>query len=182
MSSPPTLPSATSPLWQVFRAGAASKLEKLRLSGNKIQLVSDDCVGALAMLLGSAESRLKTLILGTNPLRDEGALKLADIVQASRGLERLDVSACSITSKGLCSLARAIGAEPEGQRGSGFIEWHRASLPHAPPVPLGCPPARSLPHAPPRRWAALLRCLLDRCSPRETTDRASRLRSHHLAD
>jgi len=109
---------------EVFRAGAASKLEKLRLSGNKIQLVSDDCVGALAMLLGSAESRLKTLILGTNPLRDEGALKLADIVQASRGLERLDVSACSITSKGLCSLARAIGAEPEGQRGSGFIEWH----------------------------------------------------------
>ena len=40
-------------------------------------------------------------------LRDEGALKLAEVIQASVKLRKLDVTSNSVTSRGLCALATA---------------------------------------------------------------------------
>ena len=93
---------------ELYRAGAASQLQVLACRGNQVALVEERCVGALSLLLASAECRLSELLLGGNRLRDEGAMKLADIITASRSLLHLDVGSNSITSKGLCALARAV--------------------------------------------------------------------------
>ena len=63
----------------VYRAGPNSRLEVLKVKCNRITLVDADCVGALRLLLSSEVSRLQTLLLGANTLRDEGALKLAEV-------------------------------------------------------------------------------------------------------
>ena len=93
---------------ELYRAGASSQLQVLTLRGNKVALVDEACVGALSVLLSSSTCRLAELLLGGNNLRDEGALKLADIISSSRSLIHLDVGSNSITSKGLCALARAV--------------------------------------------------------------------------
>ena len=94
---------------ELYRAGASSQLQVLAARGNQISLVDEGCVGALSLLLSSAECRLAELLIGGNSLRDEGAMKLADIITNSRSLLHLDVGSNSITSKGLCALARAVG-------------------------------------------------------------------------
>ena len=71
----------------VYRAGPNSRLEVLKVKCNRITLVDADCVGALRLLLSSEVSRLQTLLLGANTLRDEGALKLAEV--RTRERERL---------------------------------------------------------------------------------------------
>jgi len=93
---------------ETYRAGASSRLQVLKLQCNKIGLVQDDCVQALMMLLQSEHCRLQVLMLGHNSLRDEGALKLAEIVSMAKYLQHLDVQSCSITSRGLCALARSV--------------------------------------------------------------------------
>ena len=45
-------------------------------------------------------------------MRDEGALKLAEVVEVSGKLRRLDVTTNSITSRGLCALARSVAQHP----------------------------------------------------------------------
>lgn len=96
---------------ETFRAGASSRLQVLKLRGNKIELVQSATVEALTMLLSSDSARLQSLYLGGNALRDEGALKLAEIVGMSKQLQFLDVQSCSITSRGLCALARAVARD-----------------------------------------------------------------------
>ena len=91
----------------VHRAAATSSLQVLRANCNQIRLVDDDCVGSLAMLLTSDSCRVSTLMLGGNDLRDEGTLKLAEMVEHNRSLVHLDVGSNSLTSRGLCALARA---------------------------------------------------------------------------
>jgi Ran GTPase-activating protein (RanGAP) involved in mRNA processing and transport len=93
---------------ELFRAGPSSQLQVLRTCGNKIELVSEECVAALRMLLSSPTCRLSSLHLGFNSLRDEGALKLAEVVQSSATLQHLDVASNAISSRGLCALARAV--------------------------------------------------------------------------
>jgi len=93
---------------ELYRAGATSQLQVLAARANEIALVDERCVGALSLLLSSPECRLSELLIGGNSLRDEGAMKLADIVTSSRSILHLDVSSNSITSKGLCALARAV--------------------------------------------------------------------------
>jgi len=97
---------------ELFRAGPASGLEVLRVRGNKIQLVQPDCVEALSNWLQSDECRLAELSLGANDLRDEGALKLAEMVGGNRSLRVLDVTSNSLMSRGLCALARAANEQP----------------------------------------------------------------------
>ena len=93
---------------ELLHAGASTQLRSLALISNQIELVDSECVLALSLLLRSPHCRLQSLLLGSNKLRDEGALKLAEVVQASTSLQRLDVSANAISSKGLCALARAV--------------------------------------------------------------------------
>ena len=76
---------------ELYRAGASSQLQVLAARGNQISLVDEGCVGALSLLLSSAECRLAELLIGGNSLRDEGAMKLADIITNSRSLLHLDV-------------------------------------------------------------------------------------------
>ena len=84
----------------------------LRCRANAVELVSEECVSALALLLRSHTCRLKEVLLGSNSLRDEGALKLAEMVQQAGSLQRLDVSSNGISSRGLCALARAVSSHP----------------------------------------------------------------------
>ena len=100
---------------EVYRAGSSSGLLVLKVNGNNIQLVDTPCVQALMMLLSSDMCRLQELHLGSNRLCDEGALKLAEIVGASKKLRKLDVTSNSITSRGLCALARAVAQHAEMQ-------------------------------------------------------------------
>ncbi|KAL1526167.1 hypothetical protein AB1Y20_014895 [Prymnesium parvum] len=93
---------------ELFRAFDNSRLSVLRLRGNHIHLVDSACVGALNNLLSSNSCRLTILTLGGNVLKDEGALKLADILAANSSLTQLDVSACAMRSRGLCAIGRAI--------------------------------------------------------------------------
>ena len=79
----------------------------LRAHCNQIRLIDNDCVASLAMLLTSDSCRVSTLSLGGNDLRDEGTLKLAEMVEDNRSLVHLDVASNSLTSRGLCALARA---------------------------------------------------------------------------
>ena len=76
---------------ELFRAGEESHLTALRLKGNEITLVDGACVAALHNLLGSSSCRLNSLILGSNTLKDEGALKFADILSANSSLVELDL-------------------------------------------------------------------------------------------
>jgi len=89
-----------------------SALAVLHVRCNKIQLAELDCVTALATLLQGDECKLRSLSLGANELRDEGALKLAEIVSGNRSLRRLDVTSNSLMSRGLCALARAAKEQP----------------------------------------------------------------------
>jgi len=98
---------------EVYRAGSSSGLLVLKVNANDIQLVEARCVQALMLLLSSDVCRLQELHLGSNRLCDEGALKLAEIVQSSKKLRKLDVTSNSITSRGLCALARAVHQHPE---------------------------------------------------------------------
>ena len=93
---------------ETYRAGLDSQLVVLKVCGNQIQLVDTACVHALMLLLSSETCRLRELHLGANSLRDDGALKLAEVVQKSTKLQFLDVKANAITSRGLCALARAV--------------------------------------------------------------------------
>ena len=93
---------------ELYRAGPASQLQILSSRGNQVSLVDDACVSALSMLLSSPSCRVSELLLGGNNLRDEGAMKLGEILSASRSLVHLDVGSNSITSKGLCALARNV--------------------------------------------------------------------------
>lgn len=98
---------------ELFRAGPASALLVLKACGNAIGLVEEDCVRALMQLLSADTCRLQELHLGSNSLRDEGALKLSEVIVASKRLTRLDVSSNGITSRGLCAIARAVMDHPE---------------------------------------------------------------------
>lgn len=97
---------------ELYRAGPSSALQVLHARSNKIQLVSDDSVAALARLLGSDTCRLNCLSIGANALRDEGALKLAEIVATNHSLLQLDVTSNAISSRGLCALGRSISGHP----------------------------------------------------------------------
>ena len=97
---------------ELYRAGPASGLQVLCMRCNKLQLVDDSCVGALAMLLQADTCRLQELALGSNELRDDGALKLAEMVGGNRSLKVLDVTSNSLMSRGLCALARAAKEQP----------------------------------------------------------------------
>ena len=88
----------------VYRAGPNSRLEVLKVKCNRITLVDADCVGALRLLLSSEVSRLQTLLLGANTLRDEGALKLAE-VRTERERERLSLTPRALLSSLLTSLS-----------------------------------------------------------------------------
>ena len=94
---------------EIYRAGAASALSVLRMRCNKIQLVDADAVDSLSMLLSADTCRLTSLDLGSNELRDEGALKLAEMVVANRSLVHLDVTSNGLMSRGLCALAKSVG-------------------------------------------------------------------------
>ena len=93
---------------ELHRAGPKSALQVLRARGNQLQLVSTACVLALGRLLSSATCRLNVLALGGNQLRDEGALKLAEMVAENHSLLELDAATNGITSRGLCALGRAV--------------------------------------------------------------------------
>jgi len=93
---------------ELYRAAEGSKLGVLRLRGNQITLVEDGCVGALSTLLSASSCRLSTLSLSSNTLKDEGALKFADILASNASLVELELSSCGMTSRGLCALGRSI--------------------------------------------------------------------------
>merc|ERR1719238_2427139 len=79
-------------LAEVLASGAAPRLEKLRLYGNKI---GDEGCKALAAALGKegAAPRLETLYLGVNKIGDEGCMALAAALKegAAPSLKYLEV-------------------------------------------------------------------------------------------
>ena len=80
-----------------------------RISPNRIRLVDAGAVDVTSLLLGGEECQLTTLDLAANDLRDEGALVLAEMLQANASLQSLLLSSNSINSRGLCALAHAVG-------------------------------------------------------------------------
>lgn len=97
---------------ELYFAGPASQLQVLGLQGNQIRLSDAESVSALGRLLSSEGCRVNTLLLGSNGLKDEGALKLAEVVETSRNLRKLDVGFNGISSRGLCALARSVSSHP----------------------------------------------------------------------
>jgi len=130
---------------ELYRA-TDTRLSSLLLTANQISLVDSECVNALALLLGSQRCRLETLLLGSNALRDEGTLKLADIVSSNASLVELDLTSNSITSRGLCALGRAISPDAQSVAhpkilhvslwGNRFDSAVRQTFPSQPPA---CP-------------------------------------------
>ena len=108
----------------------------LRVLGNQIQLVDAACVKSLSAWLTSKQCRLNGLLLGSNQLRDDGALILAEIIQANTSLLKLDLRSNSITSRGLCALGPVASShcalqvychQTNAQR-CAAIHWPRADL------------------------------------------------------
>jgi len=96
---------------ELHSAREESKLAVLKLKANQITLVDDSCVIALKLLLTSPSCRLNSLLLGSNPLKDEGALKFADIFKENQSLVDLDLCSCGMTSRGLCAIGHAISPD-----------------------------------------------------------------------
>ena len=90
------------------KAGANSALRALRLRANQIRLVDEGAIDVLGLLLSSEECALQSLDLSANNLRDEGALVLAEMVQANSSLTGLSLAHNSINSRGLCALAHGV--------------------------------------------------------------------------
>ena len=90
------------------KAGGNSALRALRLRSNQIRLVDEGAIDVLGLLLSSEECVLQTLDLSANNLRDDGALVLAEMVQANSSLTGLSLAHNSINSRGLCALAHGV--------------------------------------------------------------------------
>jgi Ran GTPase-activating protein (RanGAP) involved in mRNA processing and transport len=100
----------------LFRAGASSALAALRLRCNKIELTDADCVLALRSLLMYEEGRpcrLELLDLGGNQLRDDGAEKLAEMLNVNASLRSVDVGSNGLMSRGLCAIAHNVMRHPK---------------------------------------------------------------------
>jgi len=100
----------------LFRAGASSALAALRLRCNKIELTDADCVLALRSLLMYEEGRpcrLELLDLGGNQLRDDGAEKLAEMLNVNASLRSVDVGSNGLMSRGLCAVAHNVMRHPK---------------------------------------------------------------------
>lgn len=92
---------------ELARAGH-SALRALRLRANQLEVSEPGCVHALRALFGSKTCRINTLMLGSNRLKDDGALKLAEILSDNTSLLQLDLTSNGMTSRGLCAIGRAV--------------------------------------------------------------------------
>ena len=100
----------------LFRAGASSALAALRVRCNKIELTDADCVLALRSLLMFEDGRpcrLELLDLGGNQLRDDGAEKLAEMLNVNASLRSVDVGSNGLMSRGLCAIAHNVMRHPK---------------------------------------------------------------------
>ncbi len=92
-------------LRMTFRLGFPA-LEDLDLSFNEI---TD--AGVVALLGTGVPQRLKRLVLGGNPIGDEGAIALADALANSPALENLNLRMTNIGTAGRAALLAALGSK-----------------------------------------------------------------------
>lgn len=90
-------------------AGNASKTETIRtLSMYDNPDIGDTGVAGVAMLLGSAESKLDTLILSRCGIGDKGAEMIAHTLKTNTSLTSLYLNKCPIGNTGIAYLAGAL--------------------------------------------------------------------------
>ena len=89
---------------QLFPAGAYPALTELDLSHN--YLTAD---GIISLINSGVPQRLTRLVLGGNPIGDQGAFELADRVSQNRGLKHLNLRGTNLSSAGQSALLAKFG-------------------------------------------------------------------------
>ncbi|KAH6663745.1 hypothetical protein B0J14DRAFT_608984 [Halenospora varia] len=87
--------------------GKVSSLRNIYLNANGIGRKA--CAG-LARYLADPHCQLESLFLSTNPIGDVGVELLAPGIAANKTLQRLSLTSCGLTSKGVTCLASALTA------------------------------------------------------------------------
>ncbi len=88
----------------LFPMGAYPALTELDLSHN--DLTAD---GIIALINSGVPQRLTRLVLGGNPIGDQGAFELADRVGQNRGLKHLNLRGTNLSSAGQSALLAKFG-------------------------------------------------------------------------
>uniref|UniRef100_A0A7S1ETY3 Hemolysin III n=1 Tax=Timspurckia oligopyrenoides TaxID=708627 RepID=A0A7S1ETY3_9RHOD len=95
------------PIVELLGSGDANFVTELNLSGARL---SSSAASLIAVLLSKQDSKLETLNLSRNSLREEGALKIVGALRKNESLKKLNLSSNKINPMGAFQISRMISS------------------------------------------------------------------------